>query len=144
MPVYRHWRDTPDPDDGFAVTNAYDVPLWDFVQARDLDALGYPISQRWTDGPFTLQAFQKVILQWDPGKSPDELLQHAGRPGQPLSRDRAAASCRPTRCWRADRGMDFGTVTRNHLALLEQNPAHQATFPGGAGLVEPLRAAYPV
>ena len=50
--------DTPDPDDGFAVTNADDVPLWDFVQARDLDALGYPISQRWTDGLFTLQAFQ--------------------------------------------------------------------------------------
>ena len=61
--------DTPDPDDGFAVTNAYDVPLWDFVKDKDRDALGYPISQRWVDGPFTLQAFQKVILQWDPGKS---------------------------------------------------------------------------
>ena len=61
--------DTEDPGDGFAVTNADGVPLWDFVQARDLQAIGYPISQRWVDGPFTLQAFQKVILQWDPGKS---------------------------------------------------------------------------
>ena len=61
--------DTDDPDDGFAVTNADDVPLWDFVQARDLQAIGYPISQRWVDGPFTLQAFQKVILQWDPARS---------------------------------------------------------------------------
>ena len=61
--------DTDDPNDGFAVTNADGVPLWDFVQARDLQAIGYPISQRWVDGPFTLQAFQKVILQWDPGKS---------------------------------------------------------------------------
>ena len=25
----------------------------------------------------------------------------------------------------ADRGMDFGTVTRNHLALLEQNAGDQ-------------------
>ncbi|MCY4111240.1 MAG: hypothetical protein OXF96_04785, partial [Chloroflexi bacterium] len=60
--------DTRDPNDGYAVTNADGVPLWDFVQERDLQAIGYPISQRWVDGPFTLQAFQKVILQWDPGK----------------------------------------------------------------------------
>ena len=59
--------DTPHPNDGFAVTNADDVPMWDFVRQRDLQAIGYPISQRWVDGPFTLQAFQKVILQWDPG-----------------------------------------------------------------------------
>ena len=51
------------------MTNANDVPLWDFVRERDLQAIGYPISQRWVNGPFTLQAFQKVILQWDPGKS---------------------------------------------------------------------------
>ncbi|MCY4112010.1 MAG: hypothetical protein OXF96_08735, partial [Chloroflexi bacterium] len=61
--------DTIDPNDGFAVTNGGGVPLWDFVRDRDLQALGYPISQRWVSGPFTLQAFQKAILQWDPGKS---------------------------------------------------------------------------
>ena len=77
--------DTPDPDDGYAVTNADDVPLWDFVRERDLQAIGYPISQRWVNGPFTLQAFQKVILQWDPGKSPHELLQHPRRVGEPVS-----------------------------------------------------------
>ena len=60
--------DTTDPDDGYAVTNADGVPLYDFVRERDLQAIGYPISQRWVNGPFTFQAFQKVILQWDPGK----------------------------------------------------------------------------
>ncbi|MCY4111496.1 MAG: hypothetical protein OXF96_06105, partial [Chloroflexi bacterium] len=30
--------DTADPDDGFAVTNADGVPLWDFVRERDLQA----------------------------------------------------------------------------------------------------------
>ena len=58
--------DTPEPDDGYAVTNADRVPLWDFVRDKNAQAIGYPISQRWIDGPFTLQAFQKVILQWDP------------------------------------------------------------------------------
>ena len=61
--------DTDDPNDGFAVTNADGVPLWDFVRERDLQAIGYPISQRWVNGPFTLQAFQKVILQWDPARA---------------------------------------------------------------------------
>ena len=28
--------DTPDPDDGYAVTNAHGVPFYDFVRARDL------------------------------------------------------------------------------------------------------------
>ena len=60
--------DSPDPNDGYAVTNADGVPLWDFVRERDLQAIGYPISQRWVNGPFTFQAFQKVILQWDPSK----------------------------------------------------------------------------
>ena len=45
--------DTTDPDDGYAVTNADGVPLWDFVRARDHQAIGYPISQRWVNGPFT-------------------------------------------------------------------------------------------
>ena len=135
--------DTPEPDDGFAVTNAYDVPLWDFVQARDLDALGYPISQRWTDGPFTLQAFQKVILQWDPARrrmnyfnTLDALANRYPEIELPFVPAHQVLE--------ADRGMDFGTVTRNHLALLEQNAGDQATLPGGAGLVEPLRAADPV
>lgn len=51
--------DTPEPNDGFAVTNADGVPMWAFVRNRSLQAIGYPISQRWVDGPFTLQAFQR-------------------------------------------------------------------------------------
>ena len=119
--------DTLDPDDGFAVTNAYDVPLWDFVQARDLDALGYPISQRWTDGPFTLQAFQKVILQWHPGKRQmhyfntlDALANRYPEIELPFV---PAHQVLP-----ADHGADFATVTRNHLAILEQNAAIKARF----------------
>ena len=61
--------DTADPDDGFAVTNAAGVALWAFYQTLDLQKAGYPISQRWVDGVFTYQAFQKIILQWDSDKS---------------------------------------------------------------------------
>ena len=119
--------DTPDPDDGFAVTNAYDVPMWDFVRARDRDALGYPISQRWTDGPFTLQAFQKVILQWDAGKGRmnyyntlDVLADRYPDVELPFVPSHQVLE--------ADRGADFQTITQNHLALLDQNEAIKARF----------------
>ena len=119
--------DTPDPDDGFAVTNDYDVPFWDFVKDQDRDALGYPISQRWVDGPFTLQAFQKVILQWDPGKrrmnyynTLDALANrypHVELPFVPAHQ-----------VLEEDQGATFGTIIRNHLALLDQNEAIKARF----------------
>ena len=119
--------DTPDPDDGFAVTNAHDVPLWDFVQARDLDALGYPISQRWTDGPFTLQAFQKVILQWDPAQrrmnffnTLDALANRYPEVELPFLPAHQVLA--------ADQGASFGTIIRTHLGLLEQNAAIKERF----------------
>ena len=66
LPLHHHRRrHTPTRIDGYVVTNADGVPMWDFVRDREALAIGYPISQRWTEGPFTLQAFQKVILQWD-------------------------------------------------------------------------------
>ena len=119
--------DTPEPDDGFAVTNAYGVPMWDFVKERDLEALGYPISQRWVNGPFTLQAFQKVILQWDPGRGRmnyyntlDALANHYPEIELPFVPAHQVLE--------ADRGADFGTVTQNHLALLQNNPAIKRRF----------------
>ena len=39
--------DTPDPDDGYAVTNAHGVPFYDFLRAHDVQSIGYPISHRW-------------------------------------------------------------------------------------------------
>ena len=119
--------DTPDPDDGYAVTNAHGVPLWHFVRERDLQAIGHPISQRWVDGPFTLQAFQKVILQWDPNKrrmnyynTLDALANRYPEVELP--------NVPPHQVLEADRGADFATITRNHLALLEANAAIKERF----------------
>lgn len=119
--------DTLDPDDGFAVTNAYGVPMWDFVKERDLEALGYPISQRWVDGPFTLQAFQKVILQWDPSEGRmnyyntlDVLANRYPEVELPFVPAHQVLD--------EDRGADFRTVTRNHLALLDHNAAIKRRF----------------
>ena len=119
--------DTIDPDDGFAVTNADGVPLWDFVRERDLQAIGYPISQRWVNGPFTLQAFQKVILQWDPGK---QRMNYYNTLDVLANRypEVELPNVPAHQILEADRGADFATITRNHLALLDQNAAIKERF----------------
>ena len=96
-------------------------------RTRDRDALGYPISQRWVDGPFTLQAFQKVILQWDPGKGRmnyyntlDALANRYPEVQLPFVPDHQILE--------EDQGVTFGTIIRNHLALLEQNAAIKERF----------------
>ena len=119
--------DTAEPDDGFAVTNADGVPLWDFVRERDLQAIGYPISQRWVRGPFTLQAFQKVILQWDSGK---QRMNYYNTLDVLANRypEVELPNVPPHQVLEADRGADFATITRNHLALLDQNAEIKERF----------------
>ena len=121
--------DTPSrDDDGYAVTNAGGVPMWDFVRDKDLQALGYPVSGRWIEGPFTLQAFQKVILQWDSVNrrmnwfnTLDALANrysHIALPNVP-----------PHQILAEDQGVtDFAVIVQNHLALLDANPKIKAEF----------------
>ncbi|MCY4113804.1 MAG: hypothetical protein OXG33_07700 [Chloroflexi bacterium] len=103
------------------------MPLWDFVRGKNAQAIGYPISQRWVDGPFTLQAFQKVILQWDPGK---QRMNYYNTLDVLADRypDVELPFVPAHQVLEADRGADFATITRNHLALLEQNEAIKERF----------------
>ena len=55
-------------DAGFAVTNADGIPFWDTWQRLGLENVGYPISHRYMWRGFVTQAFQKAIMQWQPGK----------------------------------------------------------------------------
>ena len=119
--------DTTEPNDGFAVTNVGGVPMWDFVRDKDAQAIGYPISQRWVDGPFTLQAFQKVILQWDPGKQRMNFYNTLDTLANRYP-DIELPFVPAHQVLDADRGADFRTITQNHLALLEQNAAIKERF----------------
>src|SRR5215216_3474536 len=52
---------------GFRVTNEGGVRLWDeFRRLGGVEALGYPISRRFSWKGFTVQAMQKGVLQWRP------------------------------------------------------------------------------
>ena len=121
--------DTTDPDDGYAVTNAHGVPMWDFVRDREAQAIGYPISQRWTEDPFTLQAFQKVILQWDPIKQRMNYYNTLDALGNRYPWI-SLPFVPPHQVLEEDQGATFGTIIRNHLALLDQNEAIKERFLG--------------
>jgi hypothetical protein len=50
---------------GFSVTDEGGIPLWSTFQALGgLDVLGYPVTRRFDLDGFTVQAFQKAVLQW--------------------------------------------------------------------------------
>ena len=119
--------DTPDPNDGYAVTNADGVPMWDFVRGLDAEAIGYPISQRWLDGPFTLQAFQKVILQWDPARQRMNFLNTLDVLANRFP-DIELPNVPAHQVLPEDAGADFATVIQNHLEILDRNPVIKARF----------------
>ena len=119
--------DTPDPDDGYAVTNAHGVPFYDFLRAHDLQSIGYPISHRWASEAFTFQAFQKVILQWDVGAG----RMHYYNTLDALANrypDVALANVPPHQVIETEADADFASVARTHLALLDQHAAIKERF----------------
>ena len=65
--VFTQAADTSVADAGFAVTDADGIPFWtEFQRLGGVQALGYPLSRRFTWDGFTVQVFQKVVLQWRP------------------------------------------------------------------------------
>lgn len=65
--VFTQAADTDVPDAGFAVTDADGIPFWtEFQRLGGVQALGYPLSRRFVWDGFTVQVFQKVVLQWRP------------------------------------------------------------------------------
>ena len=115
----------PGDGTGFAVTDDGGIPMWtEFQNSGGVGQLGYPVSRRWMAGPFTLQAFQKGILQWQPGlgmfflNTYDKLSQ-AGFDDWLLT----AKNVPTPQAFPQDAGQPFDVVMTNHLALLDQNLA---------------------
>jgi uncharacterized protein YkwD len=116
---------------GYRVTNEGGVRLWDeFQRLGGVDALGYPISRRFTWKGFTVQAMQKGVLQWRPEAGQawltnvfDELheadkdawLQASRSTPRPLD---------PS----FDGGRDWVGVVRGRQALLEASPALKGAY----------------
>ena len=120
-----------EPGLGFDVIDDQQAGFWTaFRELGGVPALGYPITGRFQLRGFTVQAFQKAVLQWDPMKQGvnvantlDTLHEAGADPWLEAFRQVPPHLFLP-----ADDGATFDQVIRNHLALLETNPAIRDAF----------------
>jgi len=62
---------------GYAVLDMADSQFWSaFQQLGGVPVLGYPVSDRYFQGGFVSQAFQKAVLQWHPDTGQVSLRQY--------------------------------------------------------------------
>ena len=116
---------------GFPVRDDAGARFWSaFQDLGGVQVVGYPISQRFQQHGFTVQAFQKLVLQWDPGadranaaNTLDSLHQAGFDPWLESFRQVPSHQALP-----ADAGQPFEVITANHLALLDDNPDIRAAF----------------
>ena len=115
---------------GYAVTDNDGIGMWTrFQQVGGVGWLGYPVSQRWVEGAFTYQAFQKAILQHQPGRgifyvNIHDRLHNLGQDEWLLT----AKNVPPPREFPEDEGQPFSVVVANHLKLLESNQEIKAKW----------------
>jgi hypothetical protein len=107
------------------VTDADGIPLWTaFVRLGGVDTLGYPVSRRFQLDGFTVQAFQKAVLQWRPERSQFDFLNIFDMLHD-RGRDDWLAAFRqtpPPLDTRPDAGLAWDKVVARHLALLDGLP----------------------
>ena len=116
---------------GFPVWDDADARFWStFQDLGGIPVVGYPISQRFQQHGFTVQAFQKMVLQWDVGADRANAantldgLHQAGFDAWL----QAFRQVPPHQALPADAGQPFDVITANHLALLDANPDIRAEF----------------
>ena len=116
---------------GYPVINDEEAEFWTwFMRLGGVQALGYPVSQRFRHGGFVAQAFQKGILLWDEQTQGVHLMN--------LFDELSAAGADPfldthrfipmSHSWEEDAGEPWPVIVANHLMLLEEDPAIKAAF----------------
>ena len=116
---------------GFSIQDDADARFWTaFRNLGGIPVVGYPISQRFQQHGFTVQAFQKMVLQWDPGADRANAANTLDNMHQ-AGLDTWLESFRQVprhRTLQEDTGQPFDVITANHLALLDANPDIRAEF----------------
>lgn len=121
---------------GYAVTDNDGITFYETFQRLGLSNVGYPVSHRFPYAGLTTQAFQKVVMQWNPTTNSVQflnildILNVAGLDG-------ALAQVRqvPVHVALAADGQydpstpaGFEAIVNNHLAILDQNPTIKTRF----------------
>jgi hypothetical protein len=116
---------------GYTVTNAGEIRFWDeFRRLGGIEALGYPASHRFVLDGFTVQIFQKAVLQWRPEVQRAYFLNVLDRLSA-AGRDDWLAAQRftpPAADTSADAGLAWPAVVERHRALLDAAPALRSAY----------------
>jgi len=124
-----------DTGGGFAVTDDGGIPFWTtFQQLGGADVVGYPISHRFVWEGFTVQAFQRVVFQWNPNDEAVHFVNVFDRLGA-LGHDDWLLSTRQTPKPIAidEAGKTWDEIVQGRLALLDARPAIRDAYLGVAG-----------
>ena len=121
---------------GFAVTDQDGVRFWsEFQRLGGVNALGYPISRRFTWEGFLCQAFQRSVLQWRPEVGQAYLVNVFDRLSLAGKDDWLLVERSTPRPWQwyQDTGLPWDEVLARHLALLDANPAIKEKYLSAVG-----------
>jgi len=116
---------------GYLVTNDERVAIWQhFAGLGGVAALGYPIADRFSLDGFTVQAFQKTVVQWHPDDQRFyflnvlDILHDHGDDGWLQS----ARQIPPPAANGADAGLSWNQVMARHLTFLAASPTLRAFY----------------
>lgn len=116
---------------GFAVTDEGGIPFWsEFNRLGGVNALGYPVSQRFQWNGFTCQAMQRVVLQWQPSLGQVmfvnvfDIMHESGKDDWLLAVRQTPKPLGPD----FDANLDWSGIVAKRLALLDANPAIKAQY----------------
>ena len=112
------------PDAGFAVTDADGIPVWtEFQRLGGVQALGYPLSRRFVWDGFTVQVFQKVVLQWRPESNTFMFVNVFDRLNLEGYDDTLEELLVPPSEYFDEEGFTWDQIIATRQALLNANPA---------------------
>ncbi len=114
-----------DPQLGFAITNSDDAPFWDeYRRWGGPTTLGYPITNRFRQDGFWVQATEKFLLQWNPQTERVDFVNVMDRlsdEGYDTFLFLARQISLPD-AWPEEAGLTKWEVIRNRLSVLGDNP----------------------
>ncbi len=118
-------------DTGFAVTNDATASFWsEFQRLGGVNALGYPISNRFMWDGFLVQATQRTVMQWRPEVGQVYFVNVYDRMHD-LNKDAWLLAFRQTpgiADWSSDTGLPWEQVVARHLAMMNGFPDIEAKY----------------
>ena len=122
--LFTQAAETEVPDAGFAVTDADGIPFWtEFQRLGGVQALGYPLSRRFVWEDFTVQVFQKVVLQWRPELNTFMFVNVFDRLSLAGYDDTLEDLLVPPWEYFEEEGLSWDQIITSRQALLYDNPA---------------------